>query len=134
MSHYIQFFQERIQGVVYYSTPPVGFHSALAAQRLAEHEAQVNALKDPADRAKHAPSLQILRDERDRLLRQEVEFMAKLAAEGLELYEVPETEIKDGIVQIEYEDIDPDKPKRGKRISRAFEARARTWRRLGNGA
>lgn len=129
MAWYIQFSKDGVQSIVHYSTPPVGYYFAEAAQRLQEFDALVGPL--PAEeQAKHAPSRARLQADLDELKRQEAGFMEVLAREGLELREVPETEIKDGIVQVEYEDLEPGKPERGKRISRAFETRAKTWRKL----
>jgi hypothetical protein len=126
MPHYVQFSNGGVfQAILSSSTPPVGYHSAEAAKRLAEFDAAIGQLP-PEQRAEHAPSRVLLQADLDNFRQQESQFMAALDREGLELYEVPSEAELAGM----YEDIDAAKPERGKRINPVFAARAKTWRKL----
>lgn len=106
-----------IQAVITYSTPPVGYHAALAWERLYEAETAGGGL----------PILRQLMEEARALEGQEADFLAAWAREGLVLVEIPPTE--EDLSDL-YEEVVPGKPERGVRVRSAFEAKARAWPRV----
>lgn len=126
MPHYAQLDRQgRFLGIVYYSTPPMGYHAALAAECLKELKEYVQT-QPPANRPQFDGSLALLHKVAAELRRNEVAFDAKLQQDGLELREIPEGEDTRAI----YEDLELGKPEKGQRVQPSFEAKADTWPRL----